>query len=249
MICDSHMHLGQYYDLYTTPKELDAFLEKVGIDAIAVSSTTTCEENFEKVLNEFDALLKISKKIIVPILWVTPSLLSDRKVLDHMVTHINWKCVKVHPQLCPSQWDACGRNFQKAVEVAKRLNVPMLIHTGVVQNCHPLQLRPLFERYSDQTFIMAHGRPIDETELVLKEVDNTLVDTAFMPTEYIVRLIKDGYEDRILWGSDYPIIRFLERNIDAVSYYENLIKELRANLNDSEFFKITEGNFIQLYNI
>lgn len=48
MICDSHMHLGQYYDLYTTPKELDAFLEKVGIDAIAVSSTTTCEENFEK---------------------------------------------------------------------------------------------------------------------------------------------------------------------------------------------------------
>ena len=45
MICDSHIHVGQFRDIYTSPEELVSFLDKVGVEKFAVSSTSIWEED------------------------------------------------------------------------------------------------------------------------------------------------------------------------------------------------------------
>lgn len=249
MFCDAHIHVGQYYDIYTSPKDLSVFLKKIGVDAIAVSSTTTCEENYDKVEDEIKTLSSVFGKVTIPILWVTPALLNNEAKLIELLNHVNWKCVKVHPQLCPDEWDAIGCNFKKAVELSNELKTPLMIHTGVVRNCHPIQLQPLFRKYPDQTFIMAHGRPIDETVLVMRECPNTFVDTAFMPIQHIEKLIVHGFSDRILWGSDYPIIKFYDPNVNSCLYYNSLIDELKHHISQSDYIKITQTNFLDIFNV
>ena len=56
MICDSHIHVGQFRDVYTSPEELVAFLDDVGVDKFAVSSTSIWEEDYDKVLHEITGI-------------------------------------------------------------------------------------------------------------------------------------------------------------------------------------------------
>jgi len=51
---DSHVHLGQFYNQYTSPTELRNFLDSVGVERFAASSTTICEGDYEKVIAELN---------------------------------------------------------------------------------------------------------------------------------------------------------------------------------------------------
>lgn len=250
MLCDSHIHIGQFYDLYTSPKDLNEYLKVVGVDGLAVSSTTTCEGNYEKVIIEIRNFIGLFRGYVIPVLWVVPELLKNDNLLSFVLScGINWKCIKVHPQLSPEEWDASSRNYECVVSLAKSLNAPILIHTGVVKNCHPCQIAPLFISYKEQLFIMAHGRPIEETIKVMESCPNTFVDTAFMPVGYIQMLVEKGFKHRILWGSDFPIIKFYERELDYCKYYMEQLIQLREKVDDTTFEMITQGNFIRLFGI
>ena len=52
MLFDSHIHFGQFYDLYTSSMELKRFLDSVGVERFAASSTTSCEGDYDKVIAE-----------------------------------------------------------------------------------------------------------------------------------------------------------------------------------------------------
>lgn len=247
MLSDAHIHIGQFYDIYTSPAEMNSFLKDVGVEAVAFSSTTTCEENYSKVLDEVTEFCELFGRLCIPILWVTPSLLKDSYLLEKFKCNVNWKCLKVHPQLSPKEWNAKSDNYTLVLELAKQLNVPILIHTGVVQNCHPLQLESLFRANRKQTFIMAHGRPFNEALYIMQKYDNVYVDTAFMLNENIVNLVELGLADRILWGTDYPIIKFYERDINYYNYYKQLLFDLKEKIRNEDYSKITELNFLSLY--
>lgn len=250
MICDSHVHVGQFYDIYTSPEELAEFLQAVGVDVVAVSSTTTCESNYIKAYNEIKTFKKKFPGITIPLLWVTPDLLRNDSMLDDIISSdFSWKGIKIHPQLAPSEWNADSPNYPKSILLANKIKVPILIHTGVVNNCHPLQMLPVFREYPSQTFIMAHGRPIDETIFVLEQCPNTYVDTAFMPIDHILKLVQKGYTKRILWGTDYPIIKFHDRNLDYKKNYCNQLAEHKVKLGIADFERITSTNMLELYNI
>ena len=249
MLCDAHVHIGQFFDIYTSPFEMVEKKKKKNVNAIAVSTTTTCEDNFTKVVEEMQQFCKLFGKLAIPVLWVTPLLLNNSNLLESVLGTVDWRCIKVHPQLCPDKWNPDGVNFNKSVELSNQLNVPLLIHTGVVKNCHPLQLQPLFKKHSNTTFILAHGRPIDETVTVMLNYPNTLVDTAFMFTHDVVKLLNLGLSDRILWGSDYPIIKYYDRDINGCDYYNNTLCELKNCINENDYLKITQNNFLRLFNI
>lgn len=249
MLCDAHIHIGQFYDIYTSPEEIASFLYALNVDVVAISSTTTCEEKYDKVIEELRSFVKIFQGKAVPVLWVTPSLLKDASSLNAiLLCGIPWKCIKVHPQLSPKEWDVRGENYHKVLNLARTLSLPVMIHTGVVDNCHPEQLQALFEYYNNHTFIMAHGRPLKETISVMKQCPNTYVDTAFMPTDDILSLIHEGFVKRILWGTDFPIIRFYERNINYFDYYNNTLIELKERTNFHNYQMITNTNMQTLYN-
>ena len=72
MFVDSHIHVGQFNDLYISPACISKLMTDVGVDYYAVSSTSMCEENYPKVLEELRCLIKLDGNKVLPIMWVTP---------------------------------------------------------------------------------------------------------------------------------------------------------------------------------
>ena len=69
---DAHIHVGQFREIYETPAELVAYLTGVGVGKFAVSSTTICEEDYDKVIREIKELVALASGRVFPVLWLTP---------------------------------------------------------------------------------------------------------------------------------------------------------------------------------
>lgn len=248
MICDSHIHVGQYYEMYTSPEDVLTFVESVGLDMVAVSSTNTCEENYLKVIEDMHKLRTLLKNRLISILWVTPKLLTNPILCNKVLScGIDWHCVKIHPQLNPEFGKIDLPYTNIALSICQKIGSPILIHTGVVAGCHPISFESYYDNYPSQIFVLAHGRPIDETLQMLKKYDNIFVDTAFMPISHIRTLVDNGFDNRILWGSDYPIFKYFEPSINQDDYYKQILHELSTLCTESTYTKITQSNFRHIF--
>ncbi len=246
---DAHIHIGEFYNVCISPTRLIADLDSIDVLRFAVSSTTTCEEDYEKVIEEFKQLLKIAGGRCIPILWITPAMIRTWKVFSMFEQGIKWKCLKIHPQLHPTVWSKKSAYLELVASMASIMHIPLLIHTGEIAGCYPFEFNDIISRRFDVTFILAHGRPIGQTIEMMKKYPNVWCDTAFMPTENIVKLCNEKLSDRVLWGTDYPITRYFYPDIDIKDYYLNLIKELKDSVSHHDFEKITHINFEKLFDI
>ena len=246
-IKDSHIHLGHFYDQYTPPTELKDYLDSVGVECFAVSSTTICAGRYDKVINEVKELKRICNNRLRPVLWILPQMLIDGGLNLFMDSDIQWRCLKIHPQLHPTIWLNYSSELQQVVSLSSELQVPLLIHTGEKEGCNPLLYEKAFADYPYVTFILAHGRPLHETITMMKKYLNVWVDTAFMPTENIVMLCNERLSDRVLWGTDYPIPKYYYPNMDMKDYYLNLVNCLKEAVKPDDFEKIICTNFEKLF--
>ena len=242
-IHDAHIHVGQFREIYETPEELVATLTKVGVERFAVSSSTICEEDYDKVIREIKGLVTLAPDRVVPVMWITPLSLRNGgkdKLLD---SGINWKCVKIHPWISLGGWDDGSANREEAISIARELGVPLLIHTGETDGSNPLCFERSVETHKDVTFILAHGRPVSEAIEVMRKHENAWADTAFMPIENIAKLCQEGLSDRVMWGSDYPITKYYYPDVDTKTYYHDLIQKLKDAVSQEDFEKVTYKNF------
>ena len=247
VLIDSHIHFGQFYDLYTSPTELKHFLDSVGVERFAASSTTTCEGNYEKVIVETKELVKICGERVIPVLWITPSMLKDGRLFKMMDSGVRWRCLKIHPQLHPMAWLNDSHEMKWVVSMASVLQMPLLIHTGEMKGCYPKLYENTIVGFPNVVFILAHGRPINDTIELMKKHSNVWVDTAFMPIEYICKLCDEKLSGRVLWGTDYPIPKYYTPKADMKTYYLDLIWQLKDSVDNDDFERITHKNFEKLF--
>lgn len=247
---DSHIHVGQYFSIYSTPLSIKSFLDSVGVGRIAVSSTTTCDEDYRKVVDEIRGLKDLYGDRVLPVLWVLPQMFKevDKTLGVLMDSGIDWRCLKIHPQLHPEVWSKDDSSEMKwVIRLSRTLNCPILIHSGEMPGCYPTLYAKTFKDNPDRTFILAHGRPIGETIDIMALYPNVWVDTAFMPTEHILELCEAGFVDRILWGTDYPIPKHFYPDRNMKEYYMGLVMELKRSVSEENFEKITHKNFECLF--
>lgn len=247
ILFDAHIHVGQFREIYETPAELVAYLTGVGVGKFAVSSTTICEDDYDKVIREIKELVALAPERVFPVLWLTPLSLHNGgkdKLLD---SGIVWKCVKIHPWLSPGGWREDNDDREIAISVARDLRIPLLIHTGETKGSYPLCFERSIAKHQDVTFILAHGRPINEAIELMQKYENAWVDTAFMPIENIAKLCDEKLSDRVLWGSDYPITKYYYPKTDLKAYYLDLIQKLKDSVSQDDFELITHKNFEKLF--
>ena len=67
---DHHTHIGQFYDIYTSPLELVQVMDAVGVEHFASSSTTICKGDYGKMLAEMSELVCIAENRVLPVLWI-----------------------------------------------------------------------------------------------------------------------------------------------------------------------------------
>ena len=247
MLIDSHIHVGQFYDMFFSPAELKNFLDSVGVESFAASSTSICEGKYNNVLAEIKGLRKLCCNRFFPVLWILPQMLNDGGLELFLNSGIQWRCLKIHPQLHPEAWLPDIKELGKVLSLANDLEVPFLIHTGEKEGCYPSLYEKAFSEHPNVTFILAHGRPIEETIEMMKEYPNVWCDTAFMPTENILKLCNEDFLNRVLWGSDYPIPRYYYPNIDMKEYYKNKLDSFKSNSTKEQFEQVTCVNAMKLF--
>ena len=248
MICDSHVHVGKFYDTYTSPEQLIELIKPLNLERYAVSSTTICEENYSKVLKEIEYLLIHDDKRVDPVLWITPLLINDEKKLNEfLISGFPWKCIKIHPYFHPEVWINNSKIFKDTVNLAKELELPILIHTGGYSNSDIEVWDSVLPLYPNQTFIFAHCRPFDQAVSILKKYANAYGDLAFVDKNDFQRLISENIWKKILWGSDIPINEYFLKDITTRDYYIQRLKILKDLSTDEQFDRMCLFNYNKLF--
>lgn len=248
MVIDTHVHVGQFYDNYFSPKYVLKLMQTLEVNAFFVSSTTICEENYEKYIHEMEELVSIDPKYVYPIMWITPEGLKGN-IAWYIESNIIWKCVKIHPFLHRGVWEPSDSRMIEVVEIAKELNLPLLIHTGNDKCCNAGKYEPVIKDYPEVTFILAHGRPAEESVSLMKHYENVYVDSAFMDIEEMLYIIENGRADRFLWGSDMCIPKYFSPDLNLVDYYNGILKQLRNRLSPQIYDFITYKNAKSLFKV
>jgi len=245
-IIDAHVHVGQFRELYVSAQEVADYMASVGVSRYAVSSTSICDNDYDKAAREMVELRAIAGERLIPVMWITPFMLADGGLETMLKTGLDWRCIKIHPYMQPKVWN--NREAQDAVaSLAKEMDLPILIHTGQTEGAYPLEFEEMIAAHPTVKIILAHGRPVEQAEQLMKQYGNVWADTAFMPTPNIARLCAAGLDDRVMWGSDYGVTRYFYPNADQIAYYNHEIEEMRKTLSAEDFEKVTHENAERMF--
>lgn len=234
---DNHVHIGWYSDGYHNPLDIWQAVQNAGIDDIVVSSTSTCAELYKLVVREMYELIKVGGSHIHPLLWVTPRMVKTWGIRYMLHSKIRWQGLKMHWG-ANREWYYNRELVYRVLEIARKKSLPVLLHTGGSKECEPKVFEGIINQYTDLKFILAHGRPIDQTIKVMDSCENTFVDTAFMPVDDVFKLIKKGFINRVLFGSDAPINLIYQKNGTITDYLKNCMLQLSSILTYDQYLTI-----------
>ncbi len=242
---DAHVHIGWFVDRYHSPDDVTVMLRNAGVDTIAVSSTSTCAEEYDLVIHEMSWLQEEWADNCYPFLWVTPKMI-ETNALDKMLdSGVNWQGIKMHWQSHP-QFFYDESLVDRVIKDSRLSHLPVLLHTGLFPECHAAVFDRLIRMNPDRQFILAHGRPNDESLALLSKYHNTFVDTAFMEVSDIASYVKSGLDKRILFGSDCPITEHFGHK-DTTEYLKSRIDWLQIHFSNDISDDVLTNNFKRLY--
>ena len=226
---DNHVHVGWYTNGYHSPFEVWQAEQEAGINEIVVSSTSTCAELYKLVVREMREFIRLGGSCIHPLLWVTPQMMKSWGIRYMLHSKIRWEGVKMHWR-AHREWYYNRPLLAHALDVARRLRVPVLLHTGDFKECHASVFLDVCRQHEDLIFVLAHGWPVFETMEVLTQCVNVYVDTAFMPVVDAVSLAQNGFADRMLFGTDAPINQLFYKDMTTVEYIRDCLTTLQREL-------------------
>lgn len=235
-ICDSHVHVGQFKELYFSPGEVIKKLKKLGIAKWAVSSTSTCDRefNFEKVKQELSEMMALAPEQTLPILWIRPEMLEASKDLDRYDV-LPFVAFKIHG--LSHKWDPKGKSLRRVFHIASERNIPLLLHTGGSPHTDAGVYSDVCSQFPDVMVVLAHGRPVEQAIAVMKRCHNVHVDTAFMPVKDIKQIVASGLSDRIIFGTDSPIDRWFYPKQSQITRYKNRVNALVKTFGEKTFLE------------
>ena len=239
---DVHVHVGQFKDeLYFSPEQVSQDMKALNVERYYFSSTSTGNVPFKCIRREIEELITFSEGRAVPFLWVSPGMLRRSNDLKFYFFR-DFAGIKLHGRF--HGWEPYGRPIRRVLGIARDRNLPVMLHTGGDTPCDAGAYMKLCLEFSDVKIILAHGRPVDQAIDVMHECPNAWADTAFMPTEDILKLKEAGLSSRVLWGSDLPVMKYFYKNTPVTKYYRDTVNEVKERLGNEIFQQISFKNFI-----
>lgn len=245
MLHDAHVHVGQFRDLYSSPEDVFAFLDAFRVSRMAVSSIGTCEGDPEIPIREVGKIVELGRECITPVLWINPEWVESAALPRLLNCGIEWKCIKVHGYF--SRWEECPELLQSVVDLARKMNVPFLFHTGGRPESDAGSYLPIVKKNPDVTFILAHSRPVNQAIQVMENCPNVLADTAFTPEEDVAEMIQRGFTGRILWGTDYPLQNVFYEGEDIVAHFNARVEAFRRMMTSEEWGLVSHKNYERVF--
>lgn len=237
LLVDNHVHVGWYKDGYHSPSEIWKACQRAGIDEIVVSSTSTCAELYKNVVQEMKELIILGGSHVHPVLWITPRMVKSYGLSYMLHSKVKWQLIKMHWG-AHREWYYNRRLVSKVLNVSRKKDLPVLLHTGEFKECEANVFENICKQNPDLLFILAHGRPIQQTIDLLEKYSNVFVDTAFMPAKNVKKLIDKNLISRILYGSDIPINGLFCPGIKESDFILDQIKTIKKEIGEENFLNI-----------
>ncbi|MBL7080939.1 amidohydrolase [Candidatus Bathyarchaeota archaeon] len=214
VVIDGHTHFAGPGNGFppNTVEDLLAIMDGNGIDSIvtcAPYSSIGKDRTYDDA-NRFlvESMSKAPERII-GFLRVNPHLQEHAlRSIEDGVKNQSFKGVKVHPRN-----EAFAINSEELAfpiaELASKLKVPILIHTGEPDTygfAQPTLVGDLADSFPDLTLIIGHmGKRLYEDAIcVARWFENIILETSFRSHRDIARAVKRVGADRVVYGSDMP---------------------------------------------
>lgn len=178
--------------------DLKNSLERNQIDRCVIVSDPMKIENSE--------LIRFSKEDsrLIPAIRIPPN--SDVKVLIENAHAENTRILQLHTASDGLEADCDFYHTQ--IETASRLGWTLIVQTGVSKNAAIGAFENWFKNWPKATFVIARMN-FDHPELAMDAAErfpNLYLETSWQPTETIAEAVRRIGADRILFGSDWPIM-------------------------------------------
>lgn len=199
---DAHSHVGYFggwSNVAITADELVEQMDEYNVEKTIVS-TFPIDESIEAVDKYPDRLIGAA--------WINPMDPEALETIRDAVVNHGFKAIKLHP-LAQSYLPNDECVFPVA-ELARELNIPLMIHTGHPPFSLPWSVAQLAELYPDVNIVMIHmghgnGMYVQSAIDMAKKYPNLYLETSGMPMH---TKIKEAYQevgaDKVMWGLDAP---------------------------------------------
>lgn len=220
-IIDSHMHISTMLGFYMPEKMVLEAMDKYHIDYALISNCNAAEYGHDgrllpKIFQKsqaacFKRAIKFARENegrigVLP--WIKPTVETADEVLEQLIA-ANLDIVKgIKMHAYHSHMATDDDRMVPYVELAEKYDLPMMIHTGGSEEASPQRVYNMAKRYPKVLFIMAHmglGSDNQEAIALMGEAENLIADTAWVPMESTIEIIRRYGSKRILFGTDSPI--------------------------------------------
>lgn len=235
-----------FYGLHSfgagTVEDMLAQADRVGVDRALVQSVATTPHQVQSINGFIAAEIAKHPDRLIGFGTLHPASENIEGDLLHLLS-LGLRGVKLHPDIQDFKID--DYRALSIYEACERHGVPILIHAGDSRydRSNPNRLLPVLRIYNRLTVIAAHlgGYSVWEDAVeALAGLPNLYVDTCsslpFLSDEKIREYIRRYGEDRVLFGTDYPMWP-AEGEIDRL---------LSLGLSDEAYRKIFSENIISL---
>jgi predicted TIM-barrel fold metal-dependent hydrolase len=193
-------------------EDLMSVMNGNGIDAVVTCAPySSIGEGF--TYDEANGFIAESMKAapgrIIGFIRVNPHLQEHAlKSIREGVTMHGFRGVKYHPRNEAFPINSEELSYPLA-ELAAKLRVPILIHTGEPDTygyAQPTLVGDLADSFPDLTLIIGHmgKRLYEDAILVATWFENVLLETSFRSPRDIARAVRKVGADRVIYGSDMP---------------------------------------------
>lgn len=241
-VYDSHLHVGVLTDsIVIHPNEIKGFVSQYEVRGGLIMPTAHVGGNDNLELHETLYREGVCCGFQIA-LYLNLEVLSGFEEGDFVVKY-PFSAFKIHPEAVVYS----DKDLDKVCAVIGEMKKPLLIHTGGIDCTHASRFEDIIKKYKQQLFILCHARPSEEALLLLNKYDNVLIDTAFLPIEKIKAYVSESNEDRILFGSDYPINRWFSDLANDEEWYYKQIKEISDSFSFRVSEKILSKNYLNIF--
>jgi len=242
VINDCHTHVGFWENSFITPEWLFKRLTEFGVDHAAVMPTFS--RNGDGYLdNDFELYDDIQENysdFFDIILAVTPQRFEISHNLE-IFEKIDYKAIKIHPSA--QKWEINQKPIETIFSICAERNIPLMIHTSNDNSSNSTKYEKLILKYSSLKVILCHARPFKEAIFMLEKNENCFVDTAFLSIQNVDYLTENGFEDRVIYGSDFPI----NNNSKITNSCDFTIDKLKNKLSLPLFNKLVNDNYLKCF--
>ncbi|MFZ7134280.1 MAG: amidohydrolase family protein [Eubacteriales bacterium] len=207
-IIDTHTHIGMSKVTFpgATEEELLKCMDRYHVDAIFTLPLPEPKPDSETVHNRIHRFAKDNPGKIWGVVDINPSNEDDVYVSEvtRCVKELGFIAVKLHPYLEATK--PLGPQAIKVYETARRLGVPVIVHTGNgIPLALPSLLIPIAKKYPDLPIVLAHSGSwtyFDEAVVAAHMCDNIFLEMSTTGVFHLAAGLKSVGASKMMFGSD-----------------------------------------------